>query len=415
MSENNKPNHTPLILVLSGVLVGIPTFIFTYEIACWLSPSDKVENLEVLKLYFTFIAGLGIFYGFHLNNRRAKALEDNLEIQNRRINSAEDSRIDERFKNAIEHLGSEHQSMIIGGITVLNHIAIEKPSSFAKTVADILSSFLRSNHSDTTFQFVNQEIINILFHQAENTPYKEYNINLSNVDLSKFKFKSIDLFKVDLTMSILPREIQHVTFNSCNLSELKLKHIKFLFVKFNYSNLSNCIISFSEIVSIEFNDCLMLKGFDIVKSSITRGIFTKVNVGHFSLLSCALKDVHFINSDITNLDIIASFLINSSIQEDVIIYSMDLDATAIRSFEIKCKPTHISCKGTYTTNGLAFKPVNIYHHLQSRIGQSKDESWYIENENIRHLCENNDEFTKDDYDRIYSSYKKLVDDSNYIQ
>jgi len=57
------------------------------------------------------------------------------------------AQIDERFKNAIEHLGSDKEPIILGGIAELHQIAKEDCKKYAEVVFNILCSYIRTETS----------------------------------------------------------------------------------------------------------------------------------------------------------------------------------------------------------------------------------------------------------------------------
>ncbi|MCA1920129.1 MAG: hypothetical protein LDL38_12065, partial [Flavobacterium piscis] len=109
--------------------------------ACWLYPFDESRNAELLKIGLTVIGGLGILFGLYLNYKKTKATDKAIELQSLAISKQSDqlelsrkSQIDERFKNAVEHLGSDKEPIILGGVAVLHQIAIENPLDYSEVV-----------------------------------------------------------------------------------------------------------------------------------------------------------------------------------------------------------------------------------------------------------------------------------------
>ena len=61
-------------------------------------------------------------------------------------NQAEKARMEmaaEQFKNAIDHLGNEKQSVVLGGVHALHNLAMNFPDDYGKQVFEVLCSFIR--------------------------------------------------------------------------------------------------------------------------------------------------------------------------------------------------------------------------------------------------------------------------------
>jgi len=124
------------------------------DFAHWAYPSEEDRNGKILQLILNILAGLAVLYGLYVSHKRARAMESGvekqgeaLENQNIQIELTRKSQIDERFKNAIEHLGSDKEPVILGGIAELNQIATENPAQYSEVVFNILCSYIRTTSS----------------------------------------------------------------------------------------------------------------------------------------------------------------------------------------------------------------------------------------------------------------------------
>jgi len=227
------------------------------EISTFLFPSNEDRAGELVKLVLSVLGGLCVFYGLYINLKRTKATEKSVRIQGEQINLALKSQIDERFKNAIEHLGSEKEPIILGGVAELHQIAKEDSNKYAEVVFSILCSYVRSNtnkkNTNHTFPAVISTIISNLFKRVENNPYKSLIADLSfsnlrgqNIDNCDFKnanlsfcgFHHIEnsiLDNADLGSS----EIHGITFKNNSLRGVKLFHTKIIFTNFKDATLKS--------------------------------------------------------------------------------------------------------------------------------------------------------------------------------
>ena len=100
-------------------------------------PKDEAaRTLEWLKFYAYVVGGIVLIWQVRIANRRATALERTAAL-------GEKGNITERFKNAIEHLGGESESIRMGGIYGLYHVAQES-RGYADTVLKILCAHAKS-------------------------------------------------------------------------------------------------------------------------------------------------------------------------------------------------------------------------------------------------------------------------------
>lgn len=104
---------------------------------------------EVLQFLGIGIAGALLMLQALIANRRAKAMEDAAAAQAGAARehamanlNAEKGQRQERLKNAIEHLGSDSESVRLGGAYELFHLA-EDTASLRQTVLDILCAHIR--------------------------------------------------------------------------------------------------------------------------------------------------------------------------------------------------------------------------------------------------------------------------------
>ena len=222
------------------------------EMALWLFPSNENRNGEFFKVLLSIIGGIGILYSLNLAYKRLLATNKGLELQAEAINKQSEqldlsrkSQIDERFKNAVEHLGSDKEPIILGGIVELHQIAKEEKEKYSSVVFNILTSYLRTVLKvdiprDNAFsETIPQTIIDFLFKKERAELYKGFRANLSFCNLSGLDISGADFTCSDFRFSIMPmKDIHNVSFENtkfgrtmfrlCNLRKVNFRGLDIL-------------------------------------------------------------------------------------------------------------------------------------------------------------------------------------------
>ena len=112
------------------------------------------EKSEVLKYLGISVGGLVLMLQAVIANRRANAMQQTAEAQARANENTEHGLRQERLKNAIEHLGSESESVRLGGAYELFHLAQDTMDneSLGQTVLDILCAHIRRTTGEDAYQ-----------------------------------------------------------------------------------------------------------------------------------------------------------------------------------------------------------------------------------------------------------------------
>src|SRR5690606_17902397 len=178
--------------------------------------------------------------------RRAKAMEqgvlrqkESLDIQSEQISITRKAQTDERFKNAVEHLGSEKEPIILGGVAELHQIAKENKNEYAEIVFNILCSYVRSNANiykktaDQINETVNQTIVNNIFKLFDKPdyPYSGLLANLNSSNLISLDFDNTNLVGAN--------------FSFCYMPSMKNSNLE-------YSKLNKAVFSLSDISDVSF-------------------------------------------------------------------------------------------------------------------------------------------------------------------
>ncbi len=158
----------------------------------WEWGKDEMSILERMKFAAYLVGGVFLIWQLRISNRRATALEKTAA-------SGEKGNITERFKNAIEHLADEMDSVQIGGIYTLYHVAKEA-AEYKETVLKILLAHLRKImvRKENPDDQVVMAILDALFARRGEKPLFE-SIDLSYVNLKKIGLRGPSLFPYNLS------------------------------------------------------------------------------------------------------------------------------------------------------------------------------------------------------------------------
>lgn len=310
-----------------------------YEVfASWLFPENSDRNGELFKIGLSIFGGLGILFGLYISLRRAKAIEDGVRKQGKAINLQSDqieltrrSQTDERFKNAIEHLGSENEPIILGGIAELNQIVKEYESEYSEIVFNILISYIRSNAKKKKNTTVLQTIVNNLFENSDKNPYRSYKANLRGSDLIGVEFNNLILDNSDLS--------------KCKLSIVK--NTSFKNVDLQYSH-----FFFGEVNNVDFFGAKMNNTFFFGGSMGNLNFNIEMEFSNVGFFDLKIENISFNNCNIHDWLFIACDFHKSTFNKTDILYSK----FPLCNFEIvEFKNVNSFCKNDF--RGAYFNPV----------------------------------------------------------
>lgn len=292
--------------------------------ALWLFPHNLNRNGELLKLLLSVIGGLGVLYSLHLASRRLKATNVGLELQAKAINNQSDQleltrkgQVDERFKNAVEHLGIDKEPIVLGGIVELHQIAKENKEKYAAVVFNILTSYLRSilrnkiplnnNFSET----IPQTIVDFIFRGNDLYLYEGLVANLSHCNFSSIDINGAHFFSSDFSFAIMPMQITGVRFENSNFSRTNFTIGQIENVNFKNSEFHDCLFNLCEIKNSDFSETQFFTSIfrnskvcncNFLKSSLFN---TKFLLSHFenSKFTCAeLIQIKYWGSNLIKVD-----------------------------------------------------------------------------------------------------------------
>ena len=147
------------VFSLKGGLIFLLVVLFSTFVAvmvsknlCWISPylglSDKNKILTFLGIG---MGGILLALQAVIANKRAQAMEDAANSQAEANRNTEWGQRQERFKNAIEHLGHNSDSVRLGGAYELFHLAQDN-KDLCQTVMDILCAHIRRTTGERKYR-----------------------------------------------------------------------------------------------------------------------------------------------------------------------------------------------------------------------------------------------------------------------
>ncbi|MFH7005378.1 pentapeptide repeat-containing protein [Flavobacterium bizetiae] len=358
-----KNSFILLVLVLIVIYFYWDILLNSFEtFACWLYPFDESRNAELLKIGLTVIGGLGILFGLYLNYKKTKATDKAIELQSLAISKQSDqlelsrkSQIDERFKNAVEHLGSDKEPIILGGVAVLHQIAIENPLDYSEVVFNILTSFIRSSTSiytkkaDDFSGTVIQTIINSLFKPKESikNPYKDFKGNLSHCNLSSINIDNVDFDSFDLSFTLFNSRINNVNFSNANLSKSQFTLSRIKTCNFFHAELHQALFNMAEIKKCNFEQASVL-ATNFFTTRFFKVNFNNCNFSNSKFICCFFNETSHIGASVINNDFSFSNFKNVSFRETKYFSKVDLKGGLFYDVEINTTSSNLNFKSCNT-------------------------------------------------------------------
>ncbi|BDD03739.1 pentapeptide repeat-containing protein [Aureibacter tunicatorum] len=286
--------------------------VFFNDMSRYFFPNSLNKEGELLKVILTFIGGLvGIMLLF---------------IHYKRMVLTDKGQIEDRFNNAVEHLGNtDNDSIVVGGAYSLHQVALQD-FSYREIVLKILcahirnESFLLNDERPQKISFVSKTILeNIALNQNNNRDkrniYDSSLIDLSNAFLSYStlmggNFRKSVLRGAYLDSAILRRANLHkaqlvdVDFSCADLKGADLSHSNMRGALLYGTDLSNADLT---CVSLSRKNCegVILKGANLTKAGLGSINLSFVNLSEANLTRAYLfrtnlRDANFRDANLTN-------------------------------------------------------------------------------------------------------------------
>lgn len=264
-----KPYKRQIIFGSIGLAVFALIAIYKYEyFACYLFGDAQNYRGEFAKILTPIAGGLLILFGLWLNYERTKMLVKQTDNQTEQIELTRKGQVDERFKIAIEHLGSDKSTIILGGIYALHRIA-KDDKTYRETVFNILCSYIREKTSDDKdwSDFTQQErenyktpiviqtIIDLLFKKdiLEEYIYEGKSAKLSGIRCINADFSNAYLFDAEL----MNAHLEGSNFNKATLDKAILDGAHLISARFCDAFLVGAIINEAHLEDTLFRKAIL--------------------------------------------------------------------------------------------------------------------------------------------------------------
>ena len=254
-----------------------------------------------------------------------------LELQAKAINKqseqlelSRDGQIDERFKNAVEHLGDEKEPIILGGIVELHQIAKENQDKYSAVVFNILISYLRTHlkikrkRDDNFSTTIPQTIIDFLFKEEAKLLYNNFRANLSFCNLLGVNISDAKFIGSDLSFCLMPHEILNTSFDDSKFGRTNFTISKLKNVSFKNTNFHDCIFNNCELEAIDFSYSNM-KNVNFISTKIIELTMKKVDLYDVTFQLCYFNNLSMITSKVIKNRFLGCNLDNSFIIKNEII------------------------------------------------------------------------------------------------
>jgi uncharacterized protein YjbI with pentapeptide repeats len=405
-----------IILLLFIVVISIGLYnyqaevkVFYNKLAKYFFEGSSSPKGELTKLLLSIIGALGVFVGIWASLKRANALEKGLKNQNKQYNLSLKSQIDQRFKNAIEHLGDEKEPIILGGIVELHQVAKENQEDYAEVVFNILTSYIRAEASiykkhveDVNFTII-QTIVDYIFKEKNNSIYNEFSANLRNTNLSSINFENSNLNNTNFSFCILP-SLSEVTIKGADLSSVHFagSHI-FKGIDFSTSNLF-----YTKFKNLVIDNCIF-NSDDLGKT-----LFHKCSITNSQFIGSEISGCYFINSFLSNNSYNIKGIISSTFWGTTITNADFTNFSLIGSNDFRLSSLSNIITNTLITgsnfggcNELTKWNKNILDDIFSKINSETNLNGLTKDRKMLFNC-NTETFTKEDAIEIKDKYSKIL-------
>ena len=298
-------NTLVAVLVLTlAVFMGVLFFeSFETKVSEHLGVSEKSE---ILKFVGIAMGGILIALQAHASSRRAKAMED-------RTVSAEQGLLQERMKNAIEHLGHVSESVRLGGAYELFHLAKdarpqEDDGALQQTVLDILCAHIRRTTGDEAYRREHdskpseeiQSLLTLLFVQSHDV-FRGCVINLqecwlNGADLRNARLSSANLIRARFRMA----KLQRAQLQNCRLFEAHLQEALLSDAWLHESDLSNVNLAGADLTRARLQ-CANLDSARLQAACLAQACLQGAILKYANLNAGILSNVCLEGADVSHL------------------------------------------------------------------------------------------------------------------
>lgn len=273
--------------VFLGVLFSETT---KMHVAVYLGLSKKSE---ILKFVGISMGGILIALQALASHRRAAVMEE-------KVASTEQRLLRERFKDAIDHLGHESESVRLGGGYELFHLAEDTEEDFQQAALDVLCAHIRQKTGADEYQKQHelepsaeiQSLIMLLFVYGKEV-FSGLYVNLQGSWLNGVQIPNGQLQEVDLAGAQLQMaNLVEACLNGASLFDV---HLEGAFLE--GAHLDGADLNRAHLLDADLGNA-RLRGADLSEANLQL-----VNLSSAQLQGAILQDVHLQGANIENAQI----------------------------------------------------------------------------------------------------------------
>mgnify|MGYP005828085251 CR=1 FL=1 len=275
MGEEKKyklENRIFLVSILILILVILLIYFLSRDHwALWAYGDVENRNGLLMKDIISMIGGLVIIGGLYISFMRSRAFQRSVEKQNDQLKNQQteisltrEANLNEQFKNAVEHLGSDKEPIVLGGVAELNGLASNSPDKFAQVVVDILTSYCRSEASiNKPPEEIKWSVVQLAMNNlSSNSVYYQIPVNLDHTDLRNIILSPIIILEAwSFNNSFFPKTCSEALFTMCEFSETKFYYGKYVNLNFEKSNFRKINAEHSYFQDCSFNNDHSISGY----------------------------------------------------------------------------------------------------------------------------------------------------------
>ena len=310
-----------LLIVLAAVFAAV--LVSKSLEACVLESLGLEEDAKYEALKFLGISMGGILIALQalMSYKRAKAMEKTAKSQADAVLKTEQGQQQERFRNAIEHLGHEKDSVRLGGAYELFHLA-QDSEDLRKTVLDILCAHIRQTTGEHEYQKKHkvpeyeegvpepseevQSLLNLLFVQDHNV-FKGLSADLrgswmSGADLRTARLESAVLVGVDLQEADLKGanlqgvKLDGAQLQGANLEGANLQRANVTWTHLERTNLKETKLQGADLTRVKLQGADLkganLQGVDLTRANLQRADLKGANLQGVDLTRANLQEAN---------------------------------------------------------------------------------------------------------------------------
>ena len=343
------------------------------ELICYLFGVKGEDSKEKILegLGFGLIALLGILVA----NRRAAAMEktakaqaDSAKAQLNTVQGTEEGRRQERFRDAVRHLGNESESVRQGGAYGLFHLALEE-ESLRQSIAEILCAHIRGvtreseyrKEYKTTPSTEVQSLMTLLFSKRDSESEESLKTFWKGItpDLSGGYFRGVKLKEAQfqgarfLETQFQGANLYKAQFQGANLLKAQFQGAKLPAAKFQRASLYEAQFQGAKLPAAKF------QGADLSES-----LFQKADLSKAQFQGAVLHEAQFQGADLSKTQFQGAILHEAQFQ-GAILYEAQFQEADFKEAKFQ---------GVYSGQRLA---ASFQERIRNRIDQESDLSTVV--------------------------------------